>query len=454
MLRSTFRATRPYLFTLAVLGVMAALAVWGHHSRWTVPKFGELLGATPAADPGGAAPALKAASATAGDFPVLVFDDRAAVRENGLEFAEVAVRPLEDYVNASAVVDYNQLRLAQLSARVSGHIWSVRTEPGQAVKAGDVLALVDAEEVGKAKADFLQETVAAWHRANYLKRLQGIQDAVPARSLHDAETAVKEAELRKFNAGQRLLNLGLPLDLDLRPGQSPDDLARQVQFLGLPQEVIAEVQPRPATANLIALKAPFDGVVVQQDVVIGELIRPDQPQFVIADVRTMWVKLSVRKEDAGRLDYGQRVEFLGEGLTKPVVGPLSWVSTEIDSKTRTVQARCQVDNPVRGRAGKGARPPLRLLRANLFGTARVLVARHAAAVVVPDAAVQRMPDLTPVVFVARPDGVSFEPRRVRLGLSREGITHVLDGVRAGERVVTRGSFVLRSELMKDTLSGG
>src|SRR5262249_31400962 len=97
---------------------------------------------------------------------------------------------------------------------------------------------------------------------------------------------------------------------------------------------------------------------------------------------------------------------------------------------------------------------LRLLRANLFGTARVLVARQESAVVVPDAAGQRVPDLTPVVFVCRAGGGGFPPRKGRLGLSGGRVAPLLDGVSAGERVVTRGSFVLKSELMKDTLGGG
>jgi cobalt-zinc-cadmium efflux system membrane fusion protein len=62
-----------------------------------------------------------------------------------------------------------------------------------------------------------------------------------------------------------------------------------------------------------------------------------------------------------------------------------------------------------------------------------------------------MPDRSTVVFVALADGTSFEARTVRLGLSRSGISQILAGIAPGERVVTRGSYVLKSELMKDSL---
>jgi membrane fusion protein, heavy metal efflux system len=455
MLRRSLRALRSSASTVLVLGLITALAVWGHRTRWKVPTFSDLVGGAPEPTPAApGSPQPRAAPASGGELATVTFDNSEAVRQNGLELAEAVARPLEEHVAASGTVGYNRLRLAQLSSRVPGHVWAVRTQPGQAVNKGAVLALIDSEEVGRAKADFLQETFTAWHRARQLERMRAVRSSIPERNLREAEAALRESEVKRFNARQRLLNLGFPLDLNQDPAQPLDRLAGQLQFLGLPPEVIAELSPRPATANLIPLKAPFDGVVVRQDLVAGEVVDPGKPQVVLADVRTMWVRLSVRKEDADRLDLGQRVEFLGEGLTEPVVGRLSWVSTEIDETTRTVQARCEVDNPPRVREGKPAAEGLRRLRANLFGTARIRVASHAAAVVVPDAAVQRLPDLTPVVFVRREDGLSFQPRKVRLGLSRDGLTHVLDGVRAGERVVTRGSFVLKSELMKDTLSAG
>ena len=94
----------------------------------------------------------------------------------------------------------------------------------------------------------------------------------------------------------------------------------------------------------------------------------------------------------------------------------------------------------------------RLLRVNEFGTARVLVDTIPNALLVPAQAVQRLADQTAVVFVARPDGVTFEPRQVTLGQTEGGLVHIRSGVQPHERVVTTQSYILKSELMKDTLA--
>ncbi|HZT82622.1 MAG TPA: efflux RND transporter periplasmic adaptor subunit, partial [Gemmataceae bacterium] len=234
----------------------------------------------------------------------------------------------------------------------------------------------------------------------------------------------------------------------------PRDLARRLHLLGLPESVTRGTDPPPKTANLIPLKAPFDGVITRQDMVIGERATPDRSELTMADVRTMWVRLSVRKEDADRLALGQPVRFTSDAAPHVAEGKLAWISTAVDEKTRTVQARAVVKNPLAATAPPGDVENPRLLRANEYGTARVRVAHLDRAVLVPDKAIQRLMDRTPLVFVALPDGRTFEPRKVELGESRDGFTHVRSGVRAGERVATANSYVLKSELMKDTLVAG
>jgi cobalt-zinc-cadmium efflux system membrane fusion protein len=225
------------------------------------------------------------------------------------------------------------------------------------------------------------------------------------------------------------------------------------------------------------MTAPFAGVIVHQEAVIGELERTDHPAITVADVSRMWVWISVRKEDAGRIVLGQPVEVQVEGRSMVTFGRVAWVNTEVDPKTRTVQVRADVVNPYHaavphprvmaavGRGGPGpeAEPaPLpdlaaqRDLMANMFGSARVRVARLENALLVPDKAIQafetKQGGIENVVFVAGPDGLTFEPRQVRLGRAADGMTVVFDGLAPGEKVVVAGSYVLKSELIKDRLS--
>jgi cobalt-zinc-cadmium efflux system membrane fusion protein len=325
-------------------------------------------------------------------------------------------------------------------------VYAIRTRLGQPVAEGEVLALVDSEAVGRAKADYLRELFLTRYKGAVLERYRAIGAAVvPERSILEAEMELKEAELRQFTAQQRLINLGLePPEPDAKTPTTPQEFARQIQFLGLPDAVVTKLQPRPKTSNLIPLLAPFDGVVTRQDVVAGEVVSPDRPAFAVANLSTVWLNLAVRKEDTGRIRVGQTVRFSAAGLPGPVSGTLDWIVPEADEKTRTVRARCTLANPVTD-GGE------RLLRINLFGSAEIVLARREA-IVIPDTAIQRLADGVPVVFVRGPDGLTFAPRPIRIGPSRGGLTEILDGLTTGTSVVTSGSYVLKSELMKDSLT--
>lgn len=439
------------LTTVAVLAGFGGLWYMGHKTHWSVPGRGQAK-----AEAEASRAEAEAGTDVPGErpdrFAPVRFASEDEVRSAGLRVAAARSTQVEEAVTANAEVGYNLHRVAQLSCRVPGHVYSIHARLGDKVKAGDLLALIDSQEVGRAKANFLQEVFLAWYKADVLDRYRAVGGGViPERTIREAEVALKEAELRRFTAQQRLLNLGLtPPDTEKPAASSPEEFARAIQFLGIPETVIASFRPRPRTANLIPLLAPFDGIVTRQEVVVGEMVSPDKEQFVVADVSSMWVNIAVRKEDARRLRLGQPVRFLTSGLADPVTGKLDWIGSEVDQKTRTVRARCEVANPrVKDpTAGEGGR----LLRANLFGTATVVTAKRPA-IVVPDAAVQRMPDGTPVVFVRQSDGLTYDPRPVRVGRSAGGATEIAEGVAAGEVVVTDGSYVLKSELMKDGLVG-
>src|SRR5262249_22617354 len=138
------------------------------------------------------------------------------------------------------------------------------------------------------------------------------------------------------------------------------------------------------------------------------------------------------------------VVFSADGMPHEARCRVGWISTEVDSKTRTVQVRAEVENPLldeTSEAGEGQR----LLRANVFGTGRIRVRHRPDAVAAPRTAVHAK-GTRRLVFLPRADGRSFEPREVRTGISQGKFTEVLDGLSPGDRVVTTGSYMLKSEL--------
>jgi multidrug efflux pump subunit AcrA (membrane-fusion protein) len=253
-----------------------------------------------------------------------------------------------------------------------------------------------------------------------------------------------------FDAEQALINLGLPIDTDKLHSLPDDQLLSYLKFLGIPQSVMQKLDPKRATANLLPLFAPFGGVVIGQEIVIGEVVSPLEGGFEIADVSRMHLHLSVREEDSLMLRLGQPVIFEAGGIA--VNTSISWISTEVDPKSRTIEARCDTENPFLVDAQSHKAIEQRALRANMFGIAKIQVQQKDQAIVVPSQAIQWAGNKN-VVFVETEDNV-FEVRHVDVGIATAELTEVIKGVKLGERVANEGSHVLKSEAARKWPSGG
>jgi membrane fusion protein, heavy metal efflux system len=297
--------------------------------------------------------------------------------------------------------------------------------------------------VGKTKAEFLQGLALVKSRALTLARLQAIDQhgAIAQRHLQEAETALREARIRLFNEQQALLNLGLHLSIEELENMAEKQLVRHLRLLGLPESIQRGLDTDSLTANLLPLAAPFDGLVVDRSAAVGEVVQMTQPKtlFVVADVRVVHIDLDVNAEDMPGVRVGQAVSFRPDGSAFDSSGAVSHISPEVDEKTRRVRVHAETPNPD-GR-----------LRPNTFGTGRIVIGERPGVVVVPGEAVQD-DGATNLVFI-RVSDTAFEARKVQLGL-REGNLVEVKGVQPGEEVVTGGSFVLKSELQKERITGG
>jgi membrane fusion protein, heavy metal efflux system len=375
------------------------------------------------------------------------FVSQEAVERAGIEVATVGTAAVTETVTGSGEIAYDQTRTARLSTRVPGTIFQVGKQVGDAVKQGEVLALVDAAEVGRAKAEFLQALTQVRLRGRNFERLSGLlaTGAVPERSLRETETGLAESRIRLTTAQQALTNLGLPIQSESLATVPDELLVDRLRFLGLPKTLSGGLDAK-TPGNLLPVTAPFDGVVVSRDVVAGEVVDAAKVLYVVVDLRQMWLNLDLPLEDAKRVARGQSVRFLPDGGGE-AVGTITWISTEADPKTRTIKIRVALDN-ADGR-----------LRANTFGTGKVTVCKERQVVVVPNSAVQWM-GCCNVVFVRdknflKPDALKvFHVRTICLGTKGEQQTEIRAGVAPGDVVATAGSSLLRAELLKTNLGEG
>ena len=464
--KGLLRTVWKQLSSTLVLVVLGSIAVWGHITHWQIGGHAHVADgahdeatadshapaspggehATPpaAAAPSAPAETAPAAAAASPAAPARVkFDSAEGVRRAGIQTLAVKEQTLDEYVEGVGVVGYDQTKRAQLSCRVSGVVWRVEVYLGEPVKKDAVLAIIDSSEVGRMKSELLQSLAQVEVRTQIRNSLD--ESVTAANHIRRVELELREAKTSLFNAQQNLANLGLRIHADELLPLNEEQRARRVRFLGLPESIVSELDPELTTANLIPITAPFDGIVIGHEITIGEIVAPDKAQMEIADITQMWITMDLHQEHAIRLATGQELSFTTDGAPIEVHSQISWISTEVDERTRTVAVRAVVDNPLI----EGEDPQYggqRLLRANTFGKGRVRVREKPSALVVPNLAVQ-WDEGKYLVFVRIADD-TFEARPVELGTVTDKSTEIVAGLQPGDVIATIGSHVLKSEIQE------
>ena len=375
------------------------------------------------------------------------FPSAATVDKAGIDINLVDRGRVVESVSATGEIVYDPTRVARLSSRAAGTVWRVEKSVGDQVKEGEALAVVDAAEVGRAKAELLQAVAQLDLRIKNYERLSGLDAIVPGRRALEAQTARTEAEVAVRKAIQTLANLGMNITYESVQLASADELRRKVQLLGLPPGMIQHLNPTQTTSNLIPVLAPRDGIVVARDVVAGEVIDTARMLFTVADTSRMWLMLNVPLEEAKYIAVGQKVIFRADGGEQADTGTLTWVSTDVDRQTRTVMVRAELPN----HDGH--------LRNETFGTGEIGLRDEPEAIVVPNTAVH-WEGCCHVVFVRDKDFMTkgsykvFHTRSVQPGVNIGDYTEMIAGLWPGEVVVAKGSGVLRAELLKGNLGAG
>lgn len=203
-------------------------------------------------------------------------------------------------------------------------------------------------------------------------------------------------------------------------------------------DILALVQTPELLGKPLELKAPIDGVIVGRKAAPGELVSKDKEIYTISDPTDLWVIAEIKERDIGAVSVGQDTTFNvlaypGENFH----GKLVRIGNEVEAASRTLEVRIEVTNPD-GR-----------LKPGMFADVEITTTVVHDVLAIPDTALQTDEDKQ-IVFVAF-DGNKFEKRIVKLGMEQKGRVQVLEGLKAGEKVVTEGSFILKSEMLKGEL---
>ena len=310
-----------------------------------------------------------------------------------------------------ATIRANGNELAEVTTLIRGRVVKVQVDVGADVKKGDLLALLHSTDLGLAEGAYLKASARLYEADLSYKRAK---DLYEHRAVSLGELQRREAAMRTASAESR-------------------EVQSQLDLLGVPRQEVERLDREHTIKADVPLRAPFDGRVIMRNITRGEVVETQQKCFTVADLSDVWVMAAVPEKDMEYIQKGHTVDIVAAAYPHALfAGTITYVGDVLDSATRTLPVRVT------------ARNPDKRLKPEMFAIVRIRATPDADTLTVPLSAVQNGPT-GKVVFVQRTP-FEFEPRTVRLGAEYGDVAAVLDGVQAGEPVVTKGSFVLKSEM--------
>ena len=204
----------------------------------------------------------------------------------------------------------------------------------------------------------------------------------------------------------------------------------RLRILGLKDEEMAALQ-KGAINPTTTIYAPLSGTVIQRKIGPGQYIGTggSDPSYIIGDLSKVWLIAQLRESDAAKVYLGERLTFRVLSLPDKVFeGRVNYIGAAVDPVTRRIVVRADIDNP------QG------LLKPEMFASVRIINERESLSLSVPRAAVI-LEGSKASVWVLKPDN-SVESREIKPGIVDGGTIEVLDGLKTGERVISRGSLFI------------
>jgi Cu(I)/Ag(I) efflux system membrane fusion protein len=384
MRRISWRSTRTQAGVVGLLLVVTVVVVFVVRSRQKPVPSSNTTGGRAASNMAG----MPGMNMTSGGAVTLTADQ---IRQFGITFGSVEVRPLTSETRTTGVVAVDETAVTQIAPKFGGFVERLYVNfTGQPVQRGDPLLDIYSPELVAAE----QELLLAGQLQHQIGR-----SAVPG-----------------------------------VPGSTTDlvDAARRrLKVWDISDAQINEVLRTGQARRTLTLYAPSSGVVVDKKVVEGQSIQPGDHLYTIANLSGVWVEIALREIDAAAIRPGTGADIELASLPgRPFKGRVAYIYPTLDSASRAIRARVVVSNT------NG------VLKPGMYATVR-LATPSRSALTVPNTAVLKTGDRN-VVFVDMGRG-RLMPSDVELGRTAGDYTEVLAGLEPGQRVVTSAQFLLDSE---------
>jgi len=317
-----------------------------------------------------------------------------AIKTGGIEVQELQIVKLRPRLKVPGEITFNPKLYHRVTSRIAGRVEQLLAFEGDRVKKGQCLA-----------------------RLFSLSYLEGI------------------TELRlAYERWQRLDQLNRE---EKQTAWSILESARgKLKLLGLNDQELDELLHQSAEDQLYSLKAPLSGQVISRQVLTGEQVEAGTLLMEIASLESLWAEIYVQEKDVAKISAG--TDALVRVQAYPGLdfkGTLSYLGSTVDESTRLIKGRLELKNP----SG--------LLKPGMYAEV-FLPTADKTTLAVPEEAVQELSGQK-IVFVPE-EGGKFKLRQIEVGEEIDGWLPVLRGLSAGEQYVSRGAFIIKSELLKGT----
>lgn len=440
---TTDRAFRPRVEHRARLGVPAlilALALLGScdrqntNSHSPVPRVDAAEQADHSGEDGHAHGT--ASEAEHADEVMLTSD---AIARYGIKTQAAQLWVLRPTITAPARVSFNTEAMAHVGSQLRGRVAALSVRLGDPVKVGQELVVIESPELGEAQADYLQRGVAVQTAAPAVDLSRVAWDR--ARGLYEQSQGISLTEVQRREAEHKVAIAALKAAESARTAA-----ANRLHLLGMNHEAIEALDATGEVVPRHAIRAAIDGVVVQREVTLGELVGPDREYLmVLADASNLWVLADVPESKLLRIFPGAKawisVGAISDAKNKRFEGSVAFISPFVDPTTRTAQVRIEVPMAELG------------LRPGMFAQAEIVEMdpgepSPAPVVAVPEDAIQTV-EGGPALFVpVEGEPNTYAKRAVTIGRAVGGLVPVFSGLVEGELFVSQGTFILKADLGK------
>ncbi len=335
-------------------------------------------------------------------------DSKDTARVAGIATVKAEARAGGARLEVVAVIAYDARKHAEVNARATGVVRALHADVGDVVKAGAPLAAIESASVGTDRSRLASASSRLRIAEQNHQREKALFESGVS-SEKDVLTALQELESARAEKAAATASLG--------------------------------VVGGGTTGSGYVLRSPIAGTVTNRRASIGHMVDLEEILFDVVDVSVMRAELDIPESDLGLVRPGHEVTLVVDGLgEREFRGTVDYIAPEVDRETRTAKARVTLANP------DGA------LRANMFARARIALAAERPTVMVPRDAIQRVAEIQ-LLFVELAPG-EYEARRIKTGVNEGADVEIITGIKAGESVVTKGSFQLKTETLKGSIGAG